>query len=83
MLLGYVAYNFVMGAYSYWGPKAGYSIYQMVKLLYPFTLSHFIDLLFFLKSSFLIFFVLEFLVEIQHLLFEFKITNKILKFLFN
>ncbi|KAA0031416.1 putative sphingolipid transporter spinster-like protein 2 isoform X1 [Cucumis melo var. makuwa] len=28
-VLGYVAYNFVMGAYSYWGPKAGYSIYQM------------------------------------------------------
>ncbi|CAK9309117.1 unnamed protein product [Citrullus colocynthis] len=28
-VLGYVAYNFVIGAYSYWGPKAGYSIYQM------------------------------------------------------
>ena len=39
LFLGYVAYNFVMGAYSYWGPKAGYSIYQMVKSLYPFTLS--------------------------------------------
>ncbi|MFS7954931.1 hypothetical protein Hanom_Chr07g00636441 [Helianthus anomalus] len=26
---GYIAYNFVIGAYSYWGPKAGYSIYQM------------------------------------------------------
>ncbi|KAI3991611.1 hypothetical protein MKX01_009653 [Papaver californicum] len=28
-VLGYVAYTFVIGAYSYWGPKAGYSIYQM------------------------------------------------------
>ncbi|ONK73629.1 uncharacterized protein A4U43_C04F33610 [Asparagus officinalis] len=28
-VLGYVAYNFVIGAYSYWGPKAGYSIYHM------------------------------------------------------
>lgn len=26
---GYIAYNFVIGAYSYWGPKAGFSIYQM------------------------------------------------------
>ncbi|MCH89261.1 putative sphingolipid transporter spinster 2-like, partial [Trifolium medium] len=26
---GYIAYNFVIGAYSYWGPKAGYSIYNM------------------------------------------------------
>ncbi|XP_010546360.1 PREDICTED: probable sphingolipid transporter spinster homolog 2 [Tarenaya hassleriana] len=28
-VLGYVAYNFVLGAYSYWGPKAGYNIYNM------------------------------------------------------
>ncbi|CAL9002013.1 unnamed protein product [Prunus brigantina] len=28
-ILGYVSYNFVIGAYSYWGPKAGYSIYHM------------------------------------------------------
>lgn len=28
-ILGYVAYNFVIGAYSYWGPKAGYNIYHM------------------------------------------------------
>ncbi|XP_024959827.1 probable sphingolipid transporter spinster homolog 2 [Cynara cardunculus var. scolymus] len=28
-VLGYMAYNFVIGAYSYWGPKAGYSIYNM------------------------------------------------------
>ncbi|KAF8410655.1 hypothetical protein HHK36_003187 [Tetracentron sinense] len=28
-LLGYIAYNFVIGAYSYWGPKAGYDIYHM------------------------------------------------------
>ncbi|CAH9081906.1 unnamed protein product [Cuscuta europaea] len=28
-VLGYIAYNFVIGAYSYWGPKAGYNIYQM------------------------------------------------------
>ncbi|KAH7834646.1 hypothetical protein Vadar_018202 [Vaccinium darrowii] len=28
-VLGYIAYNFVVGAYSYWGPKAGYSIYHM------------------------------------------------------
>ncbi|BAT73869.1 hypothetical protein LR48_Vigan01g075100 [Vigna angularis] len=28
-VLGYIVYNFVIGAYSYWGPKAGYSIYNM------------------------------------------------------
>uniref|UniRef100_A0A0D6R0A4 Major facilitator superfamily (MFS) profile domain-containing protein n=1 Tax=Araucaria cunninghamii TaxID=56994 RepID=A0A0D6R0A4_ARACU len=28
-VLGYIAYNFVIGAYSYWGPKAGYDIYNM------------------------------------------------------
>ncbi|GAB2218013.1 hypothetical protein Droror1_Dr00001228 [Drosera rotundifolia] len=28
-VLGYIAYNFVLGAYSYWGPKAGKSIYNM------------------------------------------------------
>ncbi|XP_007041476.2 PREDICTED: probable sphingolipid transporter spinster homolog 2 isoform X1 [Theobroma cacao] len=28
-VLGYCAYNFVLGAYSYWGPKAGYNIYKM------------------------------------------------------
>ncbi|CAK9156643.1 unnamed protein product [Ilex paraguariensis] len=28
-VLGYIAYNFVIGAYSYWGPKAGYNIYDM------------------------------------------------------
>ncbi|XP_015166267.1 probable sphingolipid transporter spinster homolog 2 isoform X1 [Solanum tuberosum] len=28
-ILGYIAYNFVIGAYSYWGPKAGYYIYHM------------------------------------------------------
>ncbi|XP_028803373.1 probable sphingolipid transporter spinster homolog 2 isoform X2 [Neltuma alba] len=28
-VLGYIAYNFVIGAYSYWGPKAGYYIYNM------------------------------------------------------
>ncbi|KAM0938783.1 putative major facilitator superfamily, MFS transporter superfamily [Dioscorea sansibarensis] len=28
-VLGYIAYNFVSGAYSYWGPKAGYGIYRM------------------------------------------------------
>ncbi|KAL2925744.1 putative sphingolipid transporter spinster-like protein 2 [Bienertia sinuspersici] len=28
-VLGYIAYNFVLGAYSYWGPKAGYNIYHM------------------------------------------------------
>ncbi|KAL1066846.1 hypothetical protein V6Z11_D12G089200 [Gossypium hirsutum] len=26
---GYIAYNFIIGAYSYWGPKAGYNIYHM------------------------------------------------------
>lgn len=30
---GYIAYNFVIGAYSYWGPKAGYNIYHMVSSL--------------------------------------------------
>nr|XP_048336601.1 probable sphingolipid transporter spinster homolog 2 isoform X2 [Ziziphus jujuba var. spinosa] len=29
-VLGYIAYNFVIGAYSYWGPKAGYNIYHML-----------------------------------------------------
>ncbi|XAR52985.1 hypothetical protein NMG60_11021344 [Bertholletia excelsa] len=28
-VLGYISYNFVIGAYSYWGPKAGYNIYHM------------------------------------------------------
>lgn len=28
-ILGYVSYNFVIGTYSYWGPKAGYNIYHM------------------------------------------------------
>uniref|UniRef100_A0ACD5USL8 Uncharacterized protein n=1 Tax=Avena sativa TaxID=4498 RepID=A0ACD5USL8_AVESA len=28
-VLGYIAYNFVIGAYSYWGPKAGQDIYKM------------------------------------------------------
>ncbi|KAI3879233.1 hypothetical protein MKW98_028800 [Papaver atlanticum] len=28
-ILGYIAYNFVIGAYSYWGPKAGYATYHM------------------------------------------------------
>ncbi|MBA0803278.1 hypothetical protein Gohar_013511 [Gossypium harknessii] len=28
-VFGYIAYNFVIGAYSYWGPKAGYNIYHM------------------------------------------------------
>ncbi|XP_059647937.1 probable sphingolipid transporter spinster homolog 2 isoform X2 [Cornus florida] len=28
-ILGYISYNFVIGAYSYWGPKAGHSIYHM------------------------------------------------------
>ncbi|KAF7803804.1 putative sphingolipid transporter spinster-like protein 2 [Senna tora] len=26
---GYIVYNFVIGAYSYWGPKAGFYIYNM------------------------------------------------------
>lgn len=32
--VGYIAYNFVIGAYSYWGPKAGYSIYNMVRFYF-------------------------------------------------
>ncbi|XP_045812901.1 probable sphingolipid transporter spinster homolog 2 isoform X1 [Trifolium pratense] len=28
-VLGHIAYNFVIGAYSYWGPKACYNIYHM------------------------------------------------------
>ncbi|KAL3538745.1 hypothetical protein ACH5RR_002111 [Cinchona calisaya] len=28
-VLGYIAYNFVIGSYSYWGPKAGYNLYHM------------------------------------------------------
>lgn len=35
-VLGYIAYNFVIGAYSYWGPKAGYSIYHMSNADYVF-----------------------------------------------
>ncbi|KAL8541692.1 hypothetical protein ACS0TY_002814 [Phlomoides rotata] len=35
-VLGYIAYNFVIGAYSYWGPKAGYSIYHMSNADYMF-----------------------------------------------
>ncbi|RZB63334.1 putative sphingolipid transporter spinster-like 3 [Glycine soja] len=30
-VLGYIAYNFVIGAYSYWGPKAGYNTYHMTE----------------------------------------------------
>uniref|UniRef100_K3Y5Z8 Major facilitator superfamily (MFS) profile domain-containing protein n=1 Tax=Setaria italica TaxID=4555 RepID=K3Y5Z8_SETIT len=29
VVLGYISYNFVIGAYSYWGPKAGKQIYNM------------------------------------------------------
>ncbi|CAL5026343.1 unnamed protein product [Urochloa decumbens] len=29
-VLGYISYNFVIGSYSYWGPKAGQQIYHMV-----------------------------------------------------
>ncbi|KAJ7569221.1 hypothetical protein O6H91_01G067500 [Diphasiastrum complanatum] len=28
-VLGYIAFNFVLGAYSYWGPKAGAAVYHM------------------------------------------------------
>jgi MFS family permease len=28
-VLGYISYNFVIGAYSYWGPKAGQDIYHL------------------------------------------------------
>ncbi|CAI9764452.1 unnamed protein product [Fraxinus pennsylvanica] len=35
-VLGYIAYNFVVGAYSYWGPKAGYNIYHMKNADYTF-----------------------------------------------
>ncbi|KAG0605674.1 hypothetical protein M758_9G078900 [Ceratodon purpureus] len=28
-VLGYIVYNFVLGAYSYWGPKAGQAIFNM------------------------------------------------------
>ncbi|KAL0387101.1 UNVERIFIED_CONTAM: putative sphingolipid transporter spinster2 [Sesamum radiatum] len=35
-VLGYIAYNFVIGAYSYWGPKAGYNIYHMSNADYLF-----------------------------------------------
>lgn len=34
LFAGYIAYNFVIGAYSYWGPKAGYSIYNMVRICF-------------------------------------------------
>ena len=30
VISGYISYNFVIGAYSYWGPKAGQEIYNMV-----------------------------------------------------
>ncbi|KAL3843814.1 hypothetical protein ACJIZ3_001217 [Penstemon smallii] len=35
-VLGYIAYNFVIGSYSYWGPKAGYNIYHMSNADYMF-----------------------------------------------
>ncbi|KAH7300834.1 hypothetical protein KP509_24G080900 [Ceratopteris richardii] len=28
-VLGYIVFTFVLGAYSYWGPRAGYSIYNL------------------------------------------------------
>lgn len=28
-VLGYIMFTFVLGAYSYWGPRAGYSIYNL------------------------------------------------------
>lgn len=28
-VVGYIVYNFVLGAYAYWGPKAGLAIFQM------------------------------------------------------
>ncbi|XP_047323574.1 probable sphingolipid transporter spinster homolog 2 [Impatiens glandulifera] len=28
-ILGYILYNFVIGAYSYWAPKVGYNVYKM------------------------------------------------------
>ncbi|CAK9865801.1 unnamed protein product [Sphagnum jensenii] len=28
-VLGYITFNFVLGAYAYWGPKAGQAIYSM------------------------------------------------------
>lgn len=28
-VFGYIVFNFVLGAYSYWGPRAGYSIYNL------------------------------------------------------
>lgn len=37
-LAGYILYNFVIGAYSYWGPKAGYNIYHMVWHFFNFHL---------------------------------------------
>jgi hypothetical protein len=33
IISGYISYNFVIGAYSYWGPKAGQQIYNMVEVL--------------------------------------------------
>ena len=33
IISGYISYNFVIGAYSYWGPKAGQEIYNMVNAL--------------------------------------------------
>lgn len=49
---GYIAYNFVLGAYAYWGPKAGYYIYNMV---YSFSNCQMIQLLSLLM--FLLFFL--------------------------
>lgn len=28
-VLGYIVFNFVLGAYSYWGPRAGYAIFNL------------------------------------------------------
>ncbi|KAK6945890.1 Major facilitator superfamily [Dillenia turbinata] len=45
-VLGYIAYNFVIGAYSYWGPKAGYSIYNMANDFSSFSWQSDADMIF-------------------------------------
>lgn len=51
-LAGYVSYNFVIGAYSYWGPKAGYNIYHMVMLFINLQMLILLQLLSLLTFSF-------------------------------
>lgn len=44
-ILGYIACNFVIGVYSYWGPKVSYDIYNEADADITIHLSFFLGLL--------------------------------------